>query len=327
MADNFSTTIANIGNTANSIANGVNTISNLSSALTNVSPDNVLSFIRGSALPNAGEAVGDIISSIAAFSDSNSDDWRVRLSLPTWPSFRASPVLTPLNKAGGLVFPYTPQIQIEQSAKYNPIQTIHSNYIFHAFQNSDPGTISITAPMNVEDSSQAMYWIAALHYLRSMTKMFSGNDPKAGNPPPIVHLNGYGSYVFNNVPVVVTKFTIQLMNDCDYISCDVQTSLAGMVGGIGDAIGSFAGSMGQSISGISGLTAQIANIAGDISQLSDTLGALGLGGSMSGGTAHVPTKSTFTITLQPVYSRNSVRNFSLDRFVNGGYLNNSFGYI
>lgn len=324
---NLTSLVTNVGNTANAVANGINTASNIGSALSNVSPDNVLSFIRGSALPNAGEAVGDIISSIAAFSDSHSDDWRVRLSIPSWPSFRSSPVLAPLNAAGGLVFPYTPQIQIEQSAKYNQIETIHSNYTFQAFKNSDPGTISITAPMNVEDSSQAMYWIAALHYLRSITKMFSGNDPKAGNPPPIVRLNGYGSYVFNNIPVVITKFSLNLANDCDYISCNVNTSIAGQVGSIGDAIGGFAGSLGQSVSGLSGLTANIANLAGDVSQVADTFGSLGLGGSMSGGVAHVPTKSSITVTLQPVYSRNSVRNFSLDRFVTGGYLNNSFGYI
>jgi len=41
----------------------------------------------------------------------------------------------------------------------------------------------------------------------------------------------------------------------------------------------------------------------------------------------VPTKSSFGITLQPVYSRDSIRKFSLDMFVTGGYLNSGVGYI
>jgi len=57
------------------------------------------------------------------------------------------------------------------------------------------------------------------------------------------------------------------------------------------------------------------------------LGTFGIGGTTSGGVSHVPTKSEFVIKLQPIYSRNSVRNFSLDRFVGGGYLNNSFGWV
>jgi hypothetical protein len=55
--------------------------------------------------------------------------------------------------------------------------------------------------------------------------------------------------------------------------------------------------------------------------------SLGFGGSMGGGTAYVPTKSTFTVNLTPMYSRTSARKFSLDNFVAGGYLNNSFGYV
>ena len=58
-----------------------------------------------------------------------------------------------------------------------------------------------------------------------------------------------------------------------------------------------------------------------------TTGTGGIGGTTSGGVSHVPTKSSFTVKLKPMYSRNSARNFSLDRFVQGGYLNNSFGYI
>lgn len=300
---------------------------------------NVMGAIRSIDLPAAGEAVGDIMSAVASFGgDANANDWRVRLSLPTWPAFRKSPVLAPLKSAGGLIFPYTPQIAISSSAKYNTIDTTQTNYNFYAYKNSDPGTITITAPMNVEDSVQGLYWIAAVHYLRSLTKMFAGLDPKAGNPPPIVKLNGYGNYMFKNIPVVVTNFSTTLGNDCDYIGVPVVGSAAGEIQGLADSIGGLADSAGGALgsvggafgidtSAVSGALNIASNIAGGIGQVAGLAGSLGLGGTTSGGISHVPTKSSFQITLQPVYSRNSAKNFSLDRFVGGGYLNNSFGYL
>ena len=324
--------VQNIGASQNLIgagSNAINVASNLSSALSaGYASGGVMSAIRSIDLPTAGAAVGDIVSAVATFGgDANANDWRVRMSLPTWPSFSSSPVLKPLKDAGGLIFPYTPQITIASKASYTNIPVTHTNYTFKAFQSSDPGEIQITAPMNVEDATQGLYWIAAVHYLRSLTKMFSGNDPKAGNPPPVVMLNGYGNYVFKNVPVVVTSFTTQLDSSCDYIGVNVVGSAAGSTEGVADSIGGLASSLGGAIPGISGITDTISNIAGGVGQVAALAGTFGLGGTTSGGVTHVPTKSSFSVTLQPMYSRNSVKNFSLDRFVQGGYLNNSFGYI
>jgi hypothetical protein len=276
--------------------------------------------IRTIGLPTAGEAVGDIYSAVASFGggDAPSNDWRVRLSLPKWPSFRTSPVLKPLKDSGGLIFPYTPTITINQQTTYSQMAPIHNNYAFQAFKSSDPGTIQIAAPMYVEDAEQALYWIAMLHYLRSVSKMFSGNDPKAGNPPPIVNLNGYGNFVFKNIPVVITGFNITLEKDCDYIGCNVVGSAMGAVSGLADTIGGLADNFGlEDISSVSGTLGQIAGL----------LGTFGIGGSTSGGVTHVPTKSTFTVTLKPTYSRTNVRKFSLDQFVTGGYMSGSTGYI
>lgn len=287
---------------------------------------NFMSNIRSATLPRAGEVVGDLMSVYAVYTDSTINDWRVRMTLPTWPSFRGSPVLKPLKDAGGMIFPYTPQIQLNSSATYTAMTPVHSNFKFNAYQHSDPGTIQITAPMNVEDSTQALYWIAALHYFRSMTKMFSGNDPKAGNPPPIVQLSGYGSYVFNNVPVVVTSFSTNLNAECDYIPVETNTSIAGAVNSFAGGVGSVAGAVGSAF-GVSKVTDQLTNITDGIEKVATMANALGIGGSMSSGLAYVPTKSQFSVTLMPMYSRTSARKFSLDNFVAGGYLNNSFGYI
>lgn len=316
--------------TFGAVAGAVGTASRLSSAISSgYASGNIAGAIRSIDLPAAGEAVGDIMGALSMFGggEAAENDWRVRLSLPNWVSFKNSPVLEPLKEAGGLIFPYTPQIQIRSGASYTKTPVVQTNYPFNAFKTSDPGSITITAPMNVEDSTQALYWIAAVHYLRSVSKMFAGNDPKAGNPPPIVFLNGYGQYVFKNVPVVITSFDTTLPNDCDYIACDVVGSAMGNVEGVADSIGGLADTLGGAIPGLSGITSTVSSIAGGVGQVAGLLGTFGVGGSTSAGQAYVPTKSSFTVTVQPVYSRNSVRKFSLDRFVQGGYINNSFGYI
>jgi hypothetical protein len=315
-------------------ASAVNTARNLGAAIETAygSGQDVMAAIRAVDLPAAGEAIGDITSAVASFGgDANANDWRVRLSLANWTAFKSSPVLKPLKDAGGLVFPYTPKVSFGTKASYTQVETIHSNYLFQAFKNSDPGQITIDAPFYAEDATQALYWIAAVHYLRSLTKMFTGNDPKAGNPPPVIMLNGYGNYVFKNIPVVVTDVKITLPNDCDYIGCDVVGSAAGAVEGISDSVGGLAsmgaGLLGGNDGGIGSILSGVSTIAGGVGQVAGLLGSFGIGGTTSGGVAHVPVKSVIQVTLRPIYSRTSARNFSLDRFVGGGYLNNSFGYV
>lgn len=314
------------------VAGAVGGISKMASTISAAGQGgNIGAAIRAIDLPSAGEIAGDIYAAVAAFNGlEGNNEWRVRLSLPSWPSFRTSVVLKPLKDAGGLIFPYTPEIQTSNIAKYQPLNLAHTNYNYQAYQHSEPGTITITAPMNVEDESQGLYWIAALHYLRSLTKMFTGIDPKAGNPPPIVQLNGYGQYMFSNVPVVVTNFQTTFGKDCDYIGVNVVGSAAGVAQGLADSIGGLADALGGSIPGVAPITSGpfgISDIASGVGQVAALAGLFGLGGSVAGGTTHVPTKSTFTVTLQPMYARNTAQRFSLDRFVEGGYLNSGTGFI
>lgn len=302
--------------------------SNLGNALKTAGSGDIMGAIRSANLPAAGELVGDIMTAISLFDDENDpNDWRVRLSLPKWVSFKNSPVLAPLKNAGGMVFPYTPSVTIAQTTTYAKSSTVHSNYPQQHFQYSDPGTITITAPMYVEDSTQAQFWIAALHYFRAVSKMFSGQDMKSGNPPPIVLLNGYGQYVFKNVPVIVTSMNITLDKDVDYISCDTLGSAAGGLADTADAVGDLAGIAGGFIPEISSVTNTISEVAGTVSSVANMLGAFGVGGTSSAGKAYAPSKSTFTITCTPIYSKDSTRKFSLDKFVSGGYMSGTFGYV
>lgn len=328
LGDSITSTFAAGAATFGAVQNIGNVASNLGAAAGSVDSFASAARLAGSGLPAAGEAIGDLVGAVSMFlGDDNASDWRVRLSLPLWISFRTSPVLTPLKDAGGLVFPYTPQISVSSKATYSTITTQQTNFTYKGYNNSDPGNIVITAPFNVEDPSQALYWIAAVHYLRSLTKMFTGSDMKAGNPPPIVHLNGYGNYVFRNVPVVCTDFSMTLPNDCDYIGVNVVGSALGGAAGFADSLGGLADSLGGALPGLSPILDGVSAISGVAGQVAGTLGALGVGGSTSGGVTHVPTKSQLRVTLTPVYSRDTTRKFSLDRFVTGGYLNSIVGYV
>lgn len=171
---------------------------------------------RGRNLPLNGSPAASDIQAEASFTSSEGKDWRVKLSLPQ--NYEASPLLQPLVTTGGLAFPFTPTIVLSHSANYNAIQPVHTNYPFYAYENSQIDQLIITAPFVIQNSLEAQYWIGALHYLRSVTKMAYGNSSNNGNPPPIVRLNGYGDYIFNNVPVTISNFTLDLPGEVDYIA-------------------------------------------------------------------------------------------------------------
>ena len=80
----------------------------------------------------------------AIFSSSSSRDWRVRLSLPNNPAYKSSPILKPLLETNGMVFPYTPSIQLNHSANYQPMNPVHNNYPFLSYENSKVDAMTIT---------------------------------------------------------------------------------------------------------------------------------------------------------------------------------------
>jgi len=231
---------------------------------------------RSKNIRNKGEqAVGNAKATIAS---RGSRDWRVKLG-PVPSHMKDSPVFEILLPTEGLVFPYTPSINVTHAANYQPLDITHSNYPYMAYQNSKVESINIVAPFYVEDSFEALYWVAAVHLLRSLTKMsFGENSPNLGAPPTTIKLSGYGDFVFNNVPVVVTNFTMEMPNDVDYIST---------------GLGNYAGGVKR-----------------EFWTSSDN----------SNGISWVPVKSQLMITLQPVYSRQRIKEFSLDKFVNGEYI-------
>ena len=164
-----------------------------------------------------------LVKARAKWSGRNSQkDWRVRLTLPARSNLRnvllGGDVTQPLRDSNGMFWPLTPSMIIQHSANYNALAQTHSNYPFQAYQNSQVDQMNIIGEFPVQNSEDAKHWVATVHFLRTITKMFFGGGDYKGNPPPILHLSGYGDNMFNNVPVVVNTFNVELRAGIDYIS-------------------------------------------------------------------------------------------------------------
>lgn len=151
-------------------------------------------------------------------------DWRIRITPgPTLEStYFTTKWLIPLEDTKGVVFPYTPQIAITHSASYQTTPLTHANFQHYSYSNSDINAISISGDFTAQNVAEGRYVLAALHFFRSVTKMFFGSDsdPVAGTPPPVLFLHGLGPQILNGVPVVVTSFTSSFPADTDYLLVD-----------------------------------------------------------------------------------------------------------
>ena len=242
--------------------------------------EDLVSGLRGKNLPNKKKNNFEAKAPASFAVEVEDKDWRVKLSVPKSLDQNVSGLLSPLffKYEGHMVFPYTPSIIVSHSAAYNTVSPIHNNYPFFAYQNSQVDALTIVGQFYCQDSVDAQYWTACLHYLRAMTKMDYGTKG-SGAPPPIAKLNGYGDYVFNNVPVIIQNFTVDMPNEVDYIACKFSP--------------------------------------GAINPMDFG------GGPTKFGWA--PSESQFSITVQPIYSRDKQTNFNYRNFVNGSDLGK--GYI
>ena len=161
----------------------------------------------------------------ARYKQPGNQDWRVRLSLAPGAQYlyndgNKRSILAPLAADGGtdgVIFPYTPNITTAYTANYEQYDLIHSNYRGVFYKNSRVGDIQVRGMFTAQDTTEANYLLAVIHFFRSVTKMFYGQDEQRGAPPPICLLNGFGGYQFSDHPVVVSSFNYTLPNDVDYI--------------------------------------------------------------------------------------------------------------
>ena len=166
-------------------------------------------------------------------------DWRFRIQLAPMANYlykdpdtiknKDTDILGPLVYTEGVVFPYTPQISLSYAANYDATDLAHTNYKIYQYRNSNVGDIAITAEFTAQDTNEANYMLAVLHFFKCVTKMFYGRDqdPRAGTPPPLVYLSGFGEYQFDYLPVAITSFGYTMPNDVDYIRAGVVQNMGG----------------------------------------------------------------------------------------------------
>ncbi len=129
-----------------------------------------------------------------------------------------SGLLTPLKETQGLIWPYTPAINYSHPIDYQPIQTVHTNQVFMVYARTPAVKLTVDGVFTVQNQKEGQYAMAAIHFLRTMAKMhFGETDPQAGTPPPVLLFNAYGAFVFKDVPVIVTTFSISFPDDVDYV--------------------------------------------------------------------------------------------------------------
>jgi hypothetical protein len=160
----------------------------------------------------------------AEFQSPGNNDWRVKLKLAPGATYlykdtdAKNSILAPLAASNGVVFPYMPNITTSYNANYDQTDLTHSNYRGQFYKSSYVGDIQITGEFTAQDTAEANYLLAVIHFFRSVTKMFYGaRDDFRGTPPPLVYLMGLGQYQFNNQPCVVRTFNYSMPNNVDYI--------------------------------------------------------------------------------------------------------------
>jgi hypothetical protein len=258
-------------------------------------------------------------------------DWRVRLQLAPGATYlykaQDAGILKPLYETDGVIFPYTPTISTSYNAKYDPYDLVHSNYRGYFYKGSQVETISIKGTFTAQDSREAAYLLAVIHFFRSVTKMFYGQDQEAGTPPPLVYLSGLGKYQFNNHSCVVSQFSYNLPNDVDYIRADGFNNI-----GInlenrrnqssGPAPG---GSLGTVMSVINRLTNSGLKNGSLTNRPNPSQVNQNVTNQSAINSTYVPTKMEIDISLYPIQTRDQVSKlFSLKGFANGSLLQGGF---
>lgn len=154
---------------------------------------------------------------ISGMGDRASDDIRVRIRVP---SDYLVGNTAPNTEFGGILFPYTPQITLEHKADYVSQSPMHSNYALNFYKSSSIPDISITGKFTVQNDNDAIIYVSTMQLLAALTKMrwggTRGGDSDSGAPPPICRLDGYGAFMLQNVPVVITSFKHDLPDTVDF---------------------------------------------------------------------------------------------------------------
>ena len=284
-----------------SLSSAVNAVSNFGNAATKLT-STLGGNSRGDRL--LSQFTSDIIGSpIVKFNltSSDGDDWRVKVVAKD-PKYTSGPILSPLAKTGGMIFPYTPQISITHTASWAPTNPVHTNYASYEYQFSNVDNIIITSDFTAQNHEEARYCLAAIHFLRSVSKMNFGQDSDAGTPPPLLFLEGLGTHILPSIPVIILSSFLDIGPDVDYLSLNTRQS--------------------EPLPGQGQLQEFF-----DSDLRSLNFGPGGSTGDLTGNISRIPSQFSMNVSLAIAHSRESTSTrFSLSKFLNGEMLgSDSFG--
>ena len=143
-----------------------------------------------------------------------------------------------LTEIGGILFPYTPTINVTGKVNWQKQSLVHSNINYYSWQNSEPESYDITGDFTASNPSEALYCLAIFNFLRTITKGSGPNYDRAnrikndkdlgredagmmreipGAPPPTLYFSAYGDAMIEEVPVIVDSYSYTLDKDVDYV--------------------------------------------------------------------------------------------------------------
>ena len=265
----------------------------------------------------------------STFKQPGNGDWRFRISLAKDATYLykseagigGNNILAPLVDTGGVIFPYTPSVTSSYQARYSTYELVHSNYRGAFYQSSFVSDINIRGVFTAQDTKEAAYMLAVIHFFRSVTKMFYGQDAQRGAPPPLVFLTGLGDYQYNRHPAVVTQFDYTLPNDVDYIRANNPNNFGT------DLLNRRTPTAASPDKSISGAATRLLNSLLTPGAELDKPERAPITNSVTNTAraTYVPTKIEISLTLMPMQTRDQVSKlFSLKEFSNGNLLRGGF---
>ena len=148
----------------------------------------------------------------------------------------ASEVLAPIRRTRGVLFPYTPTMNVQHLVEYMDYDLTHTNYQSSGFSKSRPPQIDVGGMFTAQSDAEAKYMIGAIHFLRTVSKMhFGETSASPGKPPPVLRFYAYGDLMFKNVPVTIRSFSYDLPNEVDYVDVEIPYSGGKKAGGGSDS--------------------------------------------------------------------------------------------
>lgn len=147
---------------------------------------------------------------------------------------KSSPgLLSILRETNGMVWNITPTISESRVVNYDQEQPIHSNAGFNNYKNTANANYTVQGIFYANTGKEAIYLLACMMFLRSMSLMDFGRQAAAstnpdfavaGAPPPVLLFSAYGRYMFNDIPVIIKTVSFNFAEDVDYVQVPIDSS-------------------------------------------------------------------------------------------------------